>query len=135
MVQAMVYSPEPPEDFGQLEVLYVALGWHSIHLTINELKAMCVQSWYAIYAYDGQRLVGMGRIISDGVITGVICGICVHPDYQSRGIGQEIVRKLAEHCEKFRVIPQLMCGEGLETYYEKLGFHRFTMGMKKDILR
>jgi hypothetical protein len=32
---------------------------------------MCNQSWYAIYAFDEEQLVGMGRVISDGVITGV----------------------------------------------------------------
>ena len=49
---------------------------------------MCKQSWYTIYAFD-DKLVGMGRIISDGVITGVICGVCVMPEYQSIGIGKK----------------------------------------------
>lgn len=135
MVQTVIYTSEAPEDFRQLEVLYDSLGWNSIHLSVTELKTMCLQSWYAVYSYDGQRLAGMGRIISDGVITGVICGLGVHPDYQSRGIGRQILHRLVEHCEKSRVFPQLMCEEGLEPYYEKLGFQRFTIGMKKDIQR
>lgn len=135
MVQDVIYTSEPPEDFRQLEVLYASLGWNSIRLSVTELKTMCLQSWYAIYAYEGQTLVGMGRLISDGVITGVICGLGVHPDYQCKGIGRQILHRLVEHCEKSRVFPQLMCEEGLEPYYEKLGFQRFTIGMKMDIQR
>lgn len=135
MKQTVFYTSEPPEDFQQLEALYASLGWNSIHLSVTELKTMCLHSWYAVYAYEGQKLVGMGRVISDGVITGVICGLGVHPVYQSRGIGRQILGRLVEHCEKSRVFPQLMCEEGLEPYYEKLGFQRFTIGMKKNIKR
>lgn len=135
MTQTVIYTSEPPEDFQQLEALYASLGWNSLHLSVTELKMMCLNSWYAVYAFEGQKLVGMGRVISDGVITGVICGLGVHPDYQSRGIGRQILQRLVEHCEKSRVFPQLMCEEGLEPYYEKLGFQRFTIGMKKNIQR
>lgn len=128
MTQTVIYTTEPPKDFQQLEVLYASLGWNSIHLSVTELKTMCLQSWYAIYAYEGQRLVGMGRLISDGVITGVICGLGVHPDYQSRGIGQQILHRLVEHCEKSRVFPQLMCEEGLEPYYESWAFSDSPLG-------
>ena len=38
---------------------------------------MCKQSWYVIYAFKEQQLIGMGRVISDGVITGIICGVRV----------------------------------------------------------
>ena len=100
MVQDIIYTSEPPEDFRQLEALYASLGWNSIHLSVIELKSMCLQSWYAIYAYEGQRLVGMGRVISDGVVTGVICGLGVHPNYQFKGIGRQILHRLVEHCEK-----------------------------------
>lgn len=135
MRQTVTYTSEPPEDFQQLEALYASLGWNSIRLSVTELNMMCLNSWYAVYAFEGQKLVGMGRVISDGVITGVICGLGVHPDYQSRGIGRRILHRLVEHCEKSRVFPQLMCEEGLEPYYEKLGFQRFTIGMKKKIQR
>lgn len=135
MTQTVTYTSEPPEDFQQLEALYASLGWNSIHLSVTELEMMCLNSWYIVYAFEGQKLVGMGRVISDGVITGVICGLGVHPDYQSRGIGRQILQRLVEHWEKSRVFPQLMCEEGLEPYYEKLGFQRFTIGMKKNIQR
>lgn len=83
------YTIKHPTDFNGLLSLYESLEWNSLNLTLNELEQMCKQSWYVIYAFDDKELVGMGRIISDGVITGVICGVCVLPKYQSIGIGKK----------------------------------------------
>lgn len=129
------YSILPPENFEELLKLYDLLGWNSLNLTANDLERMCKQSWYAVYAYDEQQLVGMGRVISDGVITGIICGICVLPSYQSKGIGKEIINQIIQHCEQNKVIPQLMCVESLEPYYKDLGFTKFSIGMTKKINR
>jgi GNAT superfamily N-acetyltransferase len=129
------YTIEPPKDFNELLTIYESLGWNSLELSVNELEQMCKQSWYAIYVFDDQKLVGMGRVISDGVITGIICGVCVLPEYQSKGIGKEIVERLIRHCEQKRVIPQLMCVEDLKYYYESIGFEEFSIGMTKDIKR
>ncbi|MFD6507146.1 MULTISPECIES: GNAT family N-acetyltransferase [Bacillus] len=129
------YTIEHPTDFNELLALYESLGWNSLKLTVNELEQMCKQSWYAIYAFKEQQLIGMGRVISDGVITGIICGVCVLPKYQSVGIGKEIVKRLIQHCEQNKVIPQLMCVENLQSYYESIGFEAFSIGMTKHIIR
>jgi ribosomal protein S18 acetylase RimI-like enzyme len=129
------YTIEPPKDFNELLTMYESLGWNSLELSVKDLEQMCKQSWYAIYVFDDQKLVGMGRVISDGVITGIICGVCVLPEYQSKGIGKEIVERLIRHCEQKRVIPQLMCVEDLKYYYESIGFEEFSIGMTKHIKR
>lgn len=129
------YTIEPPKDFNELLTMYESLGWNSLELSVNELEQMCKQSWYVIYAFKEQQLIGMGRVISDGVITGIICGVCVMPEYQSMGVGKEIVERLIRHCEEKRVIPQLMCVEDLKSYYESIGFEEFSIGMTKHIKR
>ncbi|WP_336990728.1 GNAT family N-acetyltransferase [Bacillus toyonensis] len=129
------YTIKHPTDFNGLLSLYESLEWNSLNLTLNELEQMCKQSWYVIYAFDDKELVGMGRIISDGVITGVICGVCVLPKYQSIGIGKEIMERLIQHCEQNKVIPQLMCVEKLQSYYESIGFEVFSVGMTKHLKR
>ena len=134
-MDTICFTNEPPKDFGKLLSLYESLGWNSLNLSSDDLKQMCNQSWYAIYAFKDQKLVGMGRIISDGVITGIICGLCVLPSYQSKGIGKEMLNRMIEHCEQNRVIPQLLCTENLEPYYESFGFRKFTVGMTRNIIR
>ncbi|MGE6259129.1 GNAT family N-acetyltransferase [Heyndrickxia sporothermodurans] len=129
------YKIEHPDNFKQLQLLYESLGWNSLNLSIEELEKMCKQSWYTIYAFDDKQLIGMGRVISDGVITGIICGLCVLPDYQSKGVGKEMLNQLVIHCEKNRVIPQLMCLDSLEPFYNNSGFKRFSIGMTRNISR
>ncbi|AFQ15110.1 N-acetyltransferase [Bacillus thuringiensis] len=135
MENSIRHTSEHPTDFNGLLSLYESLGWNSLKLKVNELEQMCKQSWYAIYVFDDKRLVGMGRVISDGVITGIICGVGVLPKYQSSGIGKEIVKRLIQHCEQNKVIPQLMCVEKLQSYYESIGFEAFSIGMTKHIIR
>ncbi|MEH7380937.1 GNAT family N-acetyltransferase [Bacillus sp. JJ1533] len=132
MENKIKYTIHPPESFEELLRLYEALGWNSLKLSANDVEKMCKQSWYAVYAFDRQQLIGMGRVISDGVITGIICGVGVLPSYQSQGIGKEIVNRITKYCEQHKVIPQLMCVEELEPYYKELGFKRFSIGMTKN---
>ncbi|QOR64840.1 GNAT family N-acetyltransferase [Cytobacillus suaedae] len=135
MEKKIDYTINPPENFKALLEIYELLGWNSLKLNVNDLERMCKQSWYTVYAFDEKQLVGMGRVISDGVITGLICGVCVLPSYQSKGIGKEILSRIIEHCEQHKVIPQLMCVESLEPYYKDLGFKIFSIGMTKNINR
>ena len=129
------YTLEPPEDFPQLQNLYDSLGWNSLKLTVHELEQMCNQSWYAIYAFNEKKMVGMGRVISDGVVIGIICGVGVLSNYQTKGIGKEMLNRIIQHCEQNRVIPQLLCVENLESYYESFGFKKFSIGMTSNIKR
>lgn len=122
---------EPPACYESVSRLYQELKWDSLGLTEKELQKMCEQSWYVLYAYKGGKLVGMGRIISDGVITGLICGVGVLPSSQGVGIGRILMNGLIEQCDSHRIIPQLMCDEKLESYYESSGFKKFTIGMTR----
>ncbi len=91
-MENIYYSVKPPENFNQLSALYESQGWNSLSLEADDLKKMCNQSWHAIYAFDNNQLVGMGRIISDGVITGIISGVGVMQGYQFKGIGKEMLK-------------------------------------------
>lgn len=52
------YTIEPTGDFKQIQTLYESLGWNSINLTVSGLEKLCIQSWYTIYAFEGEQLVG-----------------------------------------------------------------------------
>lgn len=86
------YISEHPVDFKKIYELYEKLGWNKLNLTKDNLEKMYRQSWFVVYAYKEDKLIATGRIISDGVITGLICGVGVLPDYQSNGIGRSIVK-------------------------------------------
>lgn len=118
-----------------LENLYQILEWNRIGLSIDELKKMTNGSWYNLYVYNENILIGTGRIISDGTITGLICGVGVSPSFQNKWIGKEIVRRLVKECEHNQIFPQLMCNKSLLSFYKAIGFEEFSVGMNYPIER
>lgn len=71
-----------------------------------------------ITAYDGQRLVGCLRILSDGYFFGTITELLVLPEYQRQGIGSRLLQLAREHAPTM-----LYFGSqpGMEAFYEKNG--------------
>ncbi len=47
--------------------------------------------------YDGGRLIGFARAVTDGVAFVYLADVYVHPDYRGRGLGVELVREMVEN--------------------------------------
>ena len=111
-----------PRD--QFYALFETTGWNAEYrLTADELEQALRSSWYLVCAYDGDRLVGIGRMVSDGVVHAMIYDMIVDPAYQGQGIGTEILARLVEYCRSIRIRDiQLFCARGKRLFYEKNGF-------------
>lgn len=130
MQRSITYTEELPTD-AAIYQLYQNDGWNDfLKLPKETLYKAMKQSWYVLSAYLGDQLIGTGRIISDGVINGYICGVIVHPDYRNEGIGKKIVQRLVEQGLKAQLHIQLLSDDSKAPYYESLGFEVFTVGMK-----
>ena len=55
-------------------------------------------SWFSVVVRFENRLVGMGRIVSDGGTVYLISDVAVEPEHQGRGLGKAMVRRLVEEC-------------------------------------
>lgn len=124
------YITEPLKQ-DDIYLLYECLGWNDfLKLDKNQLSKAMEQSWHVIYAYDGDKLVGTGRVISDGVTNAYLCGLGVMMEYRKKGIGTEISKRLVEHCRNYNLHIQFFCEERLVPYYRNQGFEVFAVGMK-----
>jgi predicted N-acetyltransferase YhbS len=93
------------------------------HLSAEELHNAIRHSWHLVTAYDQNRLVGTGRIISDGVFHALIVDVIVSPEYQARGLGTNIMQRLLERCRGGRIRDvKLFCARGKAPFYGRLGF-------------
>ncbi len=104
--------------------LFETTGWNKDYkLTSNELFESIQNSSYCISAYDDDKLVGFGRMLSDGIAHAVLFDVILIPEFQRKGIGRKITEKLLEVCRanKIRDI-QNFCANGKIGFYEKLGF-------------
>lgn len=115
--------------------LYKSLAWYQLSGYTDEDIEKANASFYSIYAYDGDKLVGLGRVASDGLIAAIMSGICVRTDYRRNGIGEEIVRRIVEYCQTgiYKLSVQIFCEDSLIPWYEKMGFEKMPVGMRKPM--
>lgn len=115
--------------------LYKSLEWYQLSGYTDEDIDKANESFYSVYAYDGDKLVGLGRVASDGMIVAVMSGICVRHDYRHHGIGAQIVERIVEYCQTgdYRLNVQLFCEDSLIKWYEGMGFEKLAVGMRKPV--
>jgi len=125
MALEWTYSSERV-DWEELHRLYLAapLG----HESAADLEVAFSNSMFMCFAYDAGRLIAVGRAVADGKDCSYISGVAVHPDYQGRGIGKEVMTKLVTLSKGHRKII-LYAAPGKEPFYRKLGFRRMATAM------
>jgi N-acetylglutamate synthase-like GNAT family acetyltransferase len=107
-------------DVGAMVGLLRSVGWDMRASEPASLqKAIDGTSEFAS-AWDGERLIGTARSITDGGQNALIATVVVHPDYQGLGVGERMVHLLTDEWDQVRF--SLSAAPGLEGWYRKLGF-------------
>jgi len=104
--------------------LFQKTGWNdTYHLSPQELFQAISTNWFAVSAFDGDELVGFGRVVSDGILHAMIYEMIVLPECQGQGIGAQILHQLVQRCLEANIRDiQLFCARGKRGFYEKFGF-------------
>jgi GNAT superfamily N-acetyltransferase len=107
-------------------LLYESTSWNKEYrLTPEEIYDCLPASWYMVSVYDDGRLVGFGRILSDGKMHALITEMIVLPEYQGRGIGKRILQYITDICLEHEIRDiQLFAARGKAGFYEKYGYTR-----------
>jgi ribosomal protein S18 acetylase RimI-like enzyme len=109
----------------QLEGFFV--GWPSPPSPERHLELLR-GSAAVVLARDGERVVGFVTAISDGVLSASIPLLEVLPDYQGRGIGTELMRRILARLDGLTMV-DLSCDAPLEPFYARLGFQTLDRAM------
>jgi GNAT superfamily N-acetyltransferase len=104
--------------------LFETTGWNQDYQAGSDaLYEAISSSWYILSAYDNDDLVGVGRVISDGVLYALICDLIVKPSYQGQGIGSTLLKKLIAKCRRHQVrVIWLFSAKGKSSFYKNFGF-------------
>ena len=117
----ILFSERKDIDPTRLVLLYQQAPWAKGR-TAEDTRAMLQETDLAVSAWDGNRLVGFGRLLTDYVYRASIWDVIVDRDYQGQDIGTEIVQRLLHHPSLKRVELFWLCTRDKQTFYEKLGF-------------
>ena len=115
----------------QLDNLFQAIGWKVRGQ--EKWQEVLDKSSHVLTVWDGEKVVGMGRILEDGVMC-MFYDIGVHPDFQKKGVGKKIMENLINKVkDKGYASIGLFAWEENPVnipFYEKFGFKRQTSGME-----
>src|SRR5689334_20583513 len=117
---AISFSDRKDIDLSQLLRLYQQAPWTKGR-TAEQTQQMLVHTNLVVSAWDGDRLVGFGRVLTDYVFRASIWDIIVDKGYQCRGIGSDLVRHILHHPKLQHVELFWLCTR-MPGFYERLGF-------------
>ena len=107
--------------------LYQAVGWTNY---TNQLQMLAQALTYSLASYlarDGEKIVGLVRLVGDGFSSVFVQDLLVLPSYQRQGIGSSLMKQaLADYKDAYQV--QLATDESEKTlgFYSSLGFETLS---------
>ena len=116
----------------QLMELYKDAGWWA-ERTEQDIEEM-LKSGIAIGVWDGDRLIGFARAITDGKFRAYIEDVVVHSEFQKSGTGKQLISKIMNELTHVDVV-SLFCEEHLIPFYQDHAFKwsksQFVLHRKK----
>jgi ribosomal protein S18 acetylase RimI-like enzyme len=87
--------------------------------TAAALRRAFEQSQHVVFARDGDRVVGMARMLSDGVSNAFVVDVWTMSSYRRRGIASRMMRHLLDRVPGQHVGLQT---DDMQPFYASLGF-------------
>jgi ribosomal protein S18 acetylase RimI-like enzyme len=132
-IMKLIESTRKDLNAEQINALRVSVGWCNKR---NEEKwrEILDKSSFVYSIYDQDKLIGMGRIVEDGIFC-MFYDIVIHKDYQGRGIGKMIMNNLLAFIKDKKYSSVSLFADPnnkdfLIPFYNKFGFELFETGMR-----
>ena len=111
----------------EIEDLRVVIGWDRMGGKYDQI----MKKAYTRYSVrDKKKLIGYLSVLSDGIADAFLVDLMVHPEYQGKEIGKQMVKHaiLDLKDEGIKCI-QVIFNPELETFYKRFGFHILKEGI------
>ncbi len=110
------------EDYNTLRV---SAGWGEINP--EQAQAGLVGNTLLVAAKDGDKTVGVARLVWDSGYAALIKDVLVLPEYQGLGIGKAMMAQILDYLKSqmepgWGIAVDIMSAIGKEGFYEKFGF-------------
>ncbi len=110
---------------NDLRTLYLDAGWISPEKKVPELliDRMVKGSFLFAGAFIGNRMIGMGRVLSDGVSDAYIQDVVVLKEFRGIGLGAKIISYIVDELRTIGIEwIGLIAEPGTSSFYNRLGF-------------
>lgn len=117
---AITYHFDKTPTVDEVIALYELSGLPRPISDKSRMQKMYEQSNLIVTAWDGEKLVGISRAITDWVWSCYLADLAVHPDYMKCGIGKKLVHLTKEKIGDSCMLLLLSVPTAME-YYPKIG--------------
>lgn len=125
----IVLKEEQYIDKNDLKALYEDVEWYAYTKNLDQLQQALLNSIYVLSAWENDQLIGLTRVVGDGLTILYIQDILVLKSYQNRGIATDMMNHILE---KYKDVRQkvLLTEEAPDVrhFYEKNGFQSCDKG-------
>ena len=103
--------------------LYQAVGWTNYTNKPQMLEQALPHSLAVYLAFDGEKIVGLIRLVGDGFSSVFVQDLIVLPSYQRQGIGSALMKEVLENFKEAYQV-QLVTEETEKNvgFYRSIGF-------------
>jgi N-acetylglutamate synthase-like GNAT family acetyltransferase len=81
-----------------------------------------IQNSLVFGVYDGDRQIGLARVVSDYAIFAYLCDVFIHEDYRAHGLGKWLVQTILEHPDLRDMRRWLLVTSDAHGLYKQFGF-------------
>jgi ribosomal protein S18 acetylase RimI-like enzyme len=99
------------------------IGWgeSDLHLAEQSLE----NSLFHVSILQDQKLIAMGRVVGDGFMYFYIQDVVVDPEYQNKGLGNEVMEHIEQYLSKTAkkgATIGLLAAKGKEGFYQRFKY-------------
>ncbi len=131
-VNLVDYSFERPIKPEQLQILLRQTDWADDR-SLDGIQKMLDATYLVLGAWEGDRLIGFVRTITDGIYRALIDDMIVEESRRGRGIGSELMQRLIKRLSEMEIEEVFLhCGGGVVPFYQRHGFEK-SHGVVMDL--
>ena len=119
----ITYKVNSRIEAHQLAELFQLSGIKRPVNDLNRVKKMLDNANLTITAWDGEKLVGVARALTDFSFCCYLSDLAVVKEYQKQGIGHELVAEIQKQIGDECMLLLLAAPEAID-YYPKIGFDK-----------
>lgn len=130
--EGIKFTDEKRFTQDQVEHLFLSVGWVSGKYPERLYKALMGSST-VFSAWDGDRLIGLVRVLDDSSMMAYMHYVLVDPEYQGRGIAGHMVEMVKQRYADYFYIEVMPEESKNATFYQKHGFEIMPDGVAMQI--
>jgi GNAT superfamily N-acetyltransferase len=115
------YEENPALQAADVANVFQRSGIRRPFQELERIQRMIEGADIILSAWDGERMVGIARAITDYSYCCYLSDLAVDQAYQKNGVGKELVRRLREKLSEEVALILLAAPEAVD-YYPKIGF-------------